>query len=81
MTAEYYVSMLKTDVMPRVATVVAEGGRFCFQQDLASPHTAAPTTEYLKSKGVELAPWLSLRADLGPHGHLRQPVTQATDPG
>ena len=46
MTAEYSVSMLKTDAMPQVATSAAEGELICFQQDLASPHHGLPQGQW-----------------------------------
>ena len=49
---------------PQVATVAPEGERFCFRQDLASPHTAAPSMDYRESKVAELVPWLPPGADL-----------------
>ena len=60
------MSMLKTDVMPQVATVAPGGERFGFQQDLAITHTAAPTMGYLQSTRVELPPWLPSGADPSP---------------
>ena len=65
MTAEYYVSMLTTDVFPQISTIVGEGS-FWWQQDLASPHTAKITTAYLAERSVMVAPWLPCGADVSP---------------
>ena len=66
MTADYYTSMLKTDVFPQAAALFPEDEVFYFQQDLASSHTAKATMAYLRNKGVRLAPWLPSGADLSP---------------
>ena len=66
MTAKYYIRMLKTDTLRQIATIVPPGGKFYFQQDLASPHTAKITKEFLAENDVALAPWLPSGADCSP---------------
>ena len=62
-TAATYVGLLRTDVFPQIAAVMPEGKQWYFQQDLASPHTAAATKQFLAERNVALAPWMPSGAD------------------
>ena len=63
-TAEYYNSMLKTDVFSQIAALLQEGEKFWFQPDLTCPPTAELTGAFLDEQGICLAPWLPSGADV-----------------
>ena len=63
-TALYCHSVLQTDVFPQVASLLEEGEKWRFQQDLASPRAAKVTKSFIADQGVELLPWLPCGADV-----------------
>ena len=68
---EYYVShVLGAHVIPRARAVVAsqEGpaAKWTWMQDLASPHTARHTMDFLKRERVSVLPWFPKGADVNP---------------
>ena len=66
MKAENYIDMLRQDNFPQITSLMPAGKAWCFQQDLASPHTARGAMDFIAQRGVALLPWMPSGADCDP---------------
>lgn len=67
-TAQVYIDQVLRPVVVPYAAAVGDG--FFLMQDNATPHTAAITTEFLETEGIETLDWPAKSPDLNPLEHL-----------
>ena len=72
-TGEYYTkNIIENDVLPKIRAHVlgsddpGAAERWVFTHDLASSHTAAATTAFLRQQKVRTLPWAPMCADINP---------------
>jgi transposase len=66
-TATHYTSMLEANLVPFLEHLpLSIYRRHVFQQDNASPHSAAHTRQFLQVAGINTVPWPALSPDLNP---------------
>ena len=58
--------MLESDVLPKIGGVLLEGEHFWWHHDLASPHTAQHTKQFLATKNLTTLHWIPSGACLSP---------------
>ncbi len=64
MNASRYQDMINEYLVPTMGVLYPEGYRL--QHDLATPHTAKSTTDFLKSNEIRVLPWIANSPDFNP---------------
>ena len=64
--AHYKDNILNNDVFPNIRSLLKPGEDWVWMRDLASPHTALATKEYLQIESVATLPRMPKGADCNP---------------